>query len=1631
MALVSNLPTFTYVKWSNMIITYDSKMYKIQNGYTDKTYLYWDMTMPYQLLCTNEKKRGVGNLFLIAVNEKGIATELPNDLIQVTYDGINPDKIAEKIFGIYEKNEEFGNKFVTVEEDINGIRKSVGEVKEESGKLTEEVSKINQSVGEISAGVSKVEKEFNDSQATTELRESLNKSIIELNSSLGIFKSYLSDVSWVSKISAETKAEIEVHLSLVDSRKETVILYVDKVLAIVDEGGFTDKFNSLTSAKTKFVNAINNLKTLITSIVADNTFVPSEITMYIDSFGKANVAINELKNSCDDCIYLGVGGASSEEMARLSLKSDKISFQVSKVEETLRNSIDVESSQLQAQTSDVLKALSRFKDVLDDVFENGEVTESEKVVVNDSYASLEKEKGDMTNLYNKYYEDTFLSTSVKVALKVAYDAYNNKHIELKTKVDDVISDTFVNEAEMNQVSAIVTAYETMLNQLQRAIATSINDIQLNKNNKAIKDAKDEAMGKIGEVDEKVSNLDNTLNTTFKDNVIDEAERKAIAQNVITLESEKADVDKQYTHLYSNKYLNGDLKLEYKNSYDSFIAKYNALITVLNGILTMERLITEADRENMSVAYSELSTALGNFGVMSSKVLENVANKEAESIKLDLDSDISDVNSKVTNLSDTMNGTFKNNVIDEAERKTIKENLKNLTMEKNDIDSQYTQLYSNANLTGQLKVDFKTAYDGFISKYNSLISVVNNILGKTGLINDTDRLNLDKAYEALSAPLTTFITVANKVIEEIARKQSEAVKTALDKEITELGGAIAGLENDLNGAFKDDVISDTEKANIELSLKSLEREKIDIDKTYTTTYNNAKLVGVAKTNLKTSYDAFTLKYNSLVTVINGIISKVENVTDSDRLALNTALDEYKLSVGEFSTKYNLAIDSITTQGISDAKSSLSTEIGQVNVALGNLENTMNGVFKQSVLSDAEKLAIKQNLKSLETEKLDIDKRYSVIYANTNLIGTPKSDLKTAYDNYIVKYNSLVSVVNTIISKEGMLVESDQINLNNAFSAHNTALTNFSDKYSKAVDSITAKSIDDTKKALQSDITDVSKAVGGLETSMNGVFKQGVLSDSEKLSIKQNLQTLLNEKSNIDKQYATLYANEDLIDQPKVNLKSSYDDYIVKYNALVSVVNTIVNKTTIIDDTDRGNLNTAFNNHRTSLGVYSTRVNEAIDAIVNKKALDAETTVKKYTDAKIEIVNNEIKSKVSQTEYDGNNKVVNQKISELKQSVDGWNYNITATGGDNEIANSNFEAGGYRWHDNNGAYVNYNVTYLNPNYGKMISIKSLDNQIRGIFQPFKTIPNQKYTVSFYAEADSIKSLETNIGVEGVHVITLKDEPGFKRWSFEFTATKTEHVFIAYVMQAGMFYLGRVMVNQGILQEYSPRKNEVYSTDVKIDIDGISVDSINAGLGTKINPNGLEVFDKNKGYAILTAKNGDVIARGGNFKVSHPQNGDIVLWGRDVVINNGRALVGTGNVSEIGTNKLFINYQNDFFKGVHIGGQVSMDTIPTVAGYGVMLDKGFNWSETGYQILSSGLILQWGVFGGFGDQSTQIWFPTTFPHACHYFGTEYDGDPDCVWRHWVFNVNNSGGMIRTLFHEGAGRDRSRLIKWFAIGY
>ncbi|SQC85409.1 KID repeat-containing protein [Clostridium perfringens] len=390
----------------------------------------------------------------------------------------------------------------------------------------------------------------------------------------------------------------------------------------------------------------------------------------------------------------------------------------------------------------------------------------------------------------------------------------------------------------------------------------------------------------------------------------------------------------------------------------------------------------------------------------------------------------------------------------------------------------------------------------------------------------------------------------------------------------------------------------------------------------------------------------------------------------------------------------------------------------------------------------------------------------------------------------------------------------------------------------------------------------------------------------------------------------------------------------------------------------------------------------------------------------------------------------EVTQLSNSLE---WKISTLGAGNLIKNSSFNGGFDCWERFRNPTLSTNTDFLPDRYGKMISIEG-DG---GIFQRFPTIPGEKYTVSFYAEADRLKPLATTIGIEGINLITLVYEPNFKRWSFTFTATSKEHTFIAYLGQYGKFYLGRVMVTQGsILQEYREGLG-IYSNIAKFDTNGFTVESSSTNTRTITDSSGFRVQDKSTGENLLEANVKGVSARGGRFFVDGPNGNYTLMWGRDIVINGQRALVGTHSHPEasLQPNKVYLNYNNDFKNGVEIGGKLTNNTFDILSLISSLK------SESGFRKLSDGFMIVWGkvninIKDGWIIEGT-IPFHTKFPNACFLFNANLEKvDNNDYWTaNYTLNsyaLDKNGGRVYGLnLQKYIGKQGAiAQISYIAIG-
>lgn len=393
------------------------------------------------------------------------------------------------------------------------------------------------------------------------------------------------------------------------------------------------------------------------------------------------------------------------------------------------------------------------------------------------------------------------------------------------------------------------------------------------------------------------------------------------------------------------------------------------------------------------------------------------------------------------------------------------------------------------------------------------------------------------------------------------------------------------------------------------------------------------------------------------------------------------------------------------------------------------------------------------------------------------------------------------------------------------------------------------------------------------------------------------------------------------------------------------------------------------------------------------------------------------------------------SQLTQLIDSFEFKFTNNTNDNLLKNSAFLNDFKSWGKNGTGNISI---YSDGNFKEGNSVKfDLTQENQGLFQANIDCSNG-LAIRIYANAS--RPIDVRFGIEGVLTQIVRIGDGsWKELKLIIPPTSNTGPFIFYTRAGGShtIYANRFKVQTGnSCTPWSSHQSEVYSTVTKIDTDGIHMDCVDGNNRVDIDTSGMYITDKSTNQRLLNATGYGITVRGGRFYVDDPKNGYTLLWGRDIVINGGRAVVGTNfnPESPLAPNKMYLNYNNDFKNGVEIGGTLTNNGKDVLAIINMMKQ------ESGYLHLTNGMILQWGrlsasIANGDTVQAT-VGFPISFITKCCSVSatiTGVDGQGDLASRYngALKIMNNSYGVFfaRNVTPEKWGS--SMEISYIAIGY
>lgn len=827
---------------------------------------------------------------------------------------------------------------------------------------------------------------------------------------------------------------------------------------------------------------------------------------------------------------------------------------------------------------------------------------------------------------------------------------------------------------------------------------------------------------------------------------------------------------------------------------------------------------------------------------------------------DVDKNISDVKNSLNSFQNTVNTSFKDGIIEQAEAKAIAQHLKTLDAEKADIDKEYSTIYSNANLTGSAKTNLASAKTSFDSAHASLKSTINTVISD-GKVTSSESASVTSTFSTYNTQLGVYKQRVQEALDNISSGKVDKV---------EIGGRNLLLNSD-NGYLNNLTVYNNTNviySNVDgwrkITFTNQLNNEIVHDKWFTPTqlgnYTFSMMCRTDATSITTSISVFTLENEhrtvpaSVENLGNGLhrivasfsISNLNRIRVVDLKSFKTVGATYvdfrypMLEVGNKASAWSQAPEDVAAD-ITNAKNEA------INTASNDATNKVNSA-KSALNTEINKKANSADV----YKKTDV---YTKNETNSQITAAKNEITQSVSNTYETKTNVTTKLNNLSVSATNLM--------DNSAPLSTSGWGNWS-SVSGLSTNMEVSTTDNSTHGKQGKITfsgsatgnagrhkgPVQKLTSGKKYSWSIWLRSGSGNLTVDVGQEQNGRMEVSVGTTWTRFTHTFTANDSqyyaFIIRPK-NVNSSHSLY---FHSVMLV---------------EGDKPVAWQTSPTEVLSDKTNIEQRMSSAESKITESAITnTVKKNFYTKEE-TNNQITSKGYQTS------------SQVQQTVDNLQIKFTQSGGYNLFLNSGFKKGTNYWktHTHNSPTGgSIGITTSTGDWGfpdasvNCVHIR-LANQSDieyGIAQSVKTTIGKKYTLSFYYAGHRLN--QANAIVRNTNGKWLANKyinsfpaggngnaNNWNKYTLTFTATATSHSINIVIVSAGdngHMWVAKPQVVEGELDlPYSPNPNEVYDGLTQIDKDGIKV-STSKGAYTHFSADGMNSYD-NDSNMTLGLRNG----------------------------------------------------------------------------------------------------------------------------------------------------------------------------------
>lgn len=323
---------------------------------------------------------------------------------------------------------------------------------------------------------------------------------------------------------------------------------------------------------------------------------------------------------------------------------------------------------------------------------------------------------------------------------------------------------------------------------------------------------------------------------------------------------------------------------------------------------------------------------------------------------------------------------------------------------------------------------------------------------------------------------------NADIEEANKNAQQAINTAENAD-----KAVGDLNDYVDGAFADGIVSESEAKAIEKYINIVNGEKSSSESKYNVLYANPYLIGEAKTNLLNAKISFFGAIDNLISAINAAIedgrttAQEKDNVDSKYALYNSAYSDFNRAVEDANESIQNVLKGYSDEAerqafeASNAASKAQSAANNAQAAVGNLNDYVDGAFSDGIIEKSEAQAIEKYINTVNQTRKEVEATYNALYVNPYLTGTPKTALLNAKVSFSGDVDALIESINTAIS-DGRTTVAEKNDVDTKYNAFNSSYATLStaiENANKAIqDKIKELAAQEAAESVSSEIESVS-------------------------------------------------------------------------------------------------------------------------------------------------------------------------------------------------------------------------------------------------------------------------------------------------------------------------------------------------------------------------------------------------------------------------------------------------------------------------------------------------------------------------------------------------------------------------------